>query len=101
MEGVSLFAGTRYANSTGLLPHWGRREGGAGGVVPYPHWRAQAARPHCGGRGGVEPGVPHASYYPGPLVGVWGRSEGGELGDRPLTTNVDWLLGEGNVSRRR
>jgi hypothetical protein len=92
MEGVSLSAGTRYANSTGLLLQRGRREGGAGGVVLYPHWIAQAAQPHSGGRDGVGPGVPHAPYYPGPLVGGWGRSEGGELGDRPLTTNVDWLF---------
>jgi hypothetical protein len=61
----------------------------AGGVVPYPPWRVQAARPYGGGRGGVGP---HAPCYPGPQVGRWGRSEGGELGEQLLTTNVGWLL---------
>jgi hypothetical protein len=66
MEGASLSAGTRHANSTGLLLQRGRKEVRAGGVVPYPHWRVQAARPHGGGRGGVGP---HAPCYPGPQVG--------------------------------
>ncbi len=89
MEGASLSEGTRPANSTGLLPQRGRREGGVGGVVPYPHWHVQAARPCNGGRSGVGP---HAPCYPGPQVWGWGRSEGGELGEQPLTTNVGWLL---------
>jgi hypothetical protein len=81
-RGASMTAATRHACSTGLRPQKGRQEGGAGEVMPCPHWCAVTPDPSVGEGWGQVLLTLHTTQPPDR---GWGRSEGGELkSDRSL-----------------